>query len=106
MYYYTTTIDEAGMFEVITAVNEQINGLMRKHAPFKIVGKPDMLDEALPDVIVARFYLTITDDINFKNDGQLSSFYSALCEALEQVRQLNEANYIVTAQSVRPARKH
>ena len=103
MYYYTTTIVEHGMGELLTAMRSHVNGLVRKHNPFEIVTTTEALDAALPGVTVTRFHLAVTGDVEFKNDAQVLDFHAAMREALEEVRRLDEANYIVARQNRRAA---
>ena len=104
MYYYTTTIDEQGMADVLLAMRSHVNGLVRKHNPFEIVTTTEPLDAHMASVTVTRFHLSVVGDVEFKNDAQVVEFHAAIVEALEEVRQLNEANYVVVAQAARPQR--
>lgn len=101
MYYLTTTIDEAGMADLINETANRMNAPMRKRRPFGIVRTEEPLDpETMPGVVVSTFYLVLTGDVEPKKAGE---FMNALGAAVDEVRQMNEANYIM---AYRPRPRH
>ena len=101
MWYLTTTIDEAGMVDLINDAAARINAPMRKRQPFGIVRTEEPLDrETMPDVMVSTFYLVLTGDVEAKKAGE---FMNAMGAAVDEVRRLNEANYIMAR---RPRPRH
>ena len=101
MYYYTTIIDEQGLADVIADTEARINGGFRKGAPFMITATEVPLDPDLPQVAVTWFHLSATGDMEIKNDRQAGAFCAALADGLEEVRRLNDGNYVV----IRPPRR-
>ena len=93
VYYLTTTIDEAGMVDLINETANRINAPMRKRQPFGIVRTEEPLDaETMPGVAVSTFYVVLTGDVGAKRAGE---FMSAMGAAVDEVRRMNEANYIL-----------
>ena len=102
MYYYTTTIDEPGIFDVMADAVDRMNALVKKGHPFEIVRTEEPLDvELMPTVAVSRFDLTLTGDVVVKNERQAGDFVTAMMKAAEIVQGLNANNYIV----IRPPRR-
>ena len=96
MWYLTTTIDEQGMTDLINDTAARINAPMRKQQPFGIVRTEEPLDpETMPTVMVSTFYLVLTGDVAAKNTKQAGDFMAAMAEAVDEVRRMNEANYIL-----------
>ena len=105
MYYLTTTIDELSMADLINDTALRINANMRKCQPFGIVRTEEPLDPInMPWVDVSTFYLVLTGEAAAKNAKQEANFMAAMMEAAEEVRRLNEGNYIV-ARPHKPGQK-
>ena len=96
MYYLTTTIDEMGMADLINDAAAVINAPFRKRQPFGIVRTEEPLDaERMPAVMVSTFYLVLTGEAIDKG-GMAKGLPEAMGAALDQVRVMNEANYVVS----------
>lgn len=103
MYYYTTTIDEAGMLEVMTDSVERINAPLKKAHPFQIVRTEEPLEAEKLPVPLSTFHLAIDGDMPpMKSAIQVNAFVAALADAVQEVMRLNESNYIVVKQARRP----
>ena len=96
VYCLTTTIDEQGMADLINEAAARVNAPMRKRQPFGIVRTEEPIDpEAMPAVMVSTFYLVLVGDCGANGAKQAADFVEAMNAAADEVRRMNEANYIL-----------
>ena len=97
MFFYTTTIDEAGMFDVMTEATERINALVKKGQPFEIMRTEEPVDlDSMPTVMLSTFHLAFTGDAPPVNSAaKTTAFVTAIVGAMEEIQRLNASNYVV-----------